>query len=283
MSARANVALPLVAIAAAYALGSWRLSRRASGSVTTTRIACAGAGLAAIALAVASPLDELAETLFVAHMVQHMLLIIVAAPLLLLADPFPIVLWALPARLRLAAARHLSRRSVAGRAWRAMTGMRATWLVYAAVLWLWHLPLAYEAALADRFVHDLEHVTFFAAAALFWWPVVHPAPRFRGPASHAARTAYLVLGAFQASALGLYLALAPAPLYRAYAIVARPEGFGVLEDQAWGGIVMWALGGLADMLAVLVLVYESFGGVDRPPGGAAGRDPVAASGRAGVS
>jgi cytochrome c oxidase assembly factor CtaG len=216
-------------------------------------------GFTALAVALLSPLDGIAETLFAAHMVQHMLLIMVAAPALLLADPFPVVLWALPHAWRLRAGRFITRGSVAGRLWRVATGMSLAWIAFAAVLWSWHLPSAYDAALAHRWLHDLEHLSFFFGAILFWWPIIHPAPRYRRPAPYPARVVYLVLGAFQTAALGLLITLSPLALYRSYA------GAGALEDQTRGGVVMWGFGGAIDMLAVLVLVYLTLGSRSTPP------------------
>lgn len=259
---RPEVLLPLLALIGLYAVGYARLSRRGPRSIGRRRPVFALVGLAALVLALVSPLDGLADMLFVAHMVQHMLLIMVAAPALLLADPFPIIVWALPAAARLRARRWINRASVLGRLWRGATAMRPAWIVYAAVLWAWHLPRAYDAALASRFLHDVEHLSFFVAALIFWWPVVHPAPRFRRAPPYPLRVVYLVLGAFQTAALGLWLTLAPAVLYRSYA--TRADGLGALEDQTWGGIVMWGLGGLIEMIAVLILVYRSLGGGQRP-------------------
>lgn len=268
-SLRPEIVLPLLVTAALYAVGWRRLSRRAPRAPARGRIALAGTGLLAVAAALVSPLDALADRLFVAHMGQHMLLMVVAAPALLLADPFPIVLWGLPAAARRRAGRWLRRASPWRRAWVAATTMPVTWLAYAAILWLWHLPRAYDAALSDRLLHDVEHAAFFIGAVLFWWPVVHPAPRFARAPSHAARIVYLVLAAFQTAALGLLLTAAPVVLYRAYAAARPPAGLSALDDQVWGGIVMWGLGGVIDMLAVLALLHRGLGA-----GGAA---PLAAA------
>ena len=254
-SLRPEVVLPLLALAGLYALGHSRLTRRARRSVAARRPVLMLAGLAALALALLSPLDGLADTLFVAHMVQHMLLIMVAAPALLLAEPFPIVVWALPAAARLRVRRFITRASALGRLWRTATAMPVAWIVFACLLWGWHVPRAYDAALSSRWLHDLEHATFFVGAIVFWSPVIHIAPRFRPAPPYALRVVYLVLAAFQTAALGLVLTLAPAVLYRSYA-----GGPGALEDQMWGGVVMWGLGGLIDMIAVLVLVHRSLGG-----------------------
>jgi len=118
------------------------------------------------------------------------------------------------------------------------------------------LPSAYDAALAHRWLHDLEHLSFFFGAILFWWPIIDPAPRYRRPAPYPARVVYLVLGAFQTAALGLLITLAPVALYRSYA------GSAALEDQARGGVVMWGFGGAIDMIAILVVLYVA---LDRQP------------------
>src|SRR4029077_19694016 len=139
---RPEIILPLLVLASLYALGWWRLFRRGrwspghdasaardSSSVRGRadrffrRPAFMLVGVTALVGALLSPLDALADRLFVAHMIQHMLLIVVAAPALLLADPFPLTVWALPHEWRLRIARHLTRRSIAGRAWRVATAM----------------------------------------------------------------------------------------------------------------------------------------------------------------
>ena len=106
-------------------------------------------------------------------MVQHLLLIAGAVPLLLLADPFAALCSALPAPVRLRAG-HLLRVGTPLRAlWRGLTAVSVAWLAHVAAVWLWHLPRAYDAAVADRVVHDVEHLTvFFGTAVLFWWPII---------------------------------------------------------------------------------------------------------------
>jgi cytochrome c oxidase assembly factor CtaG len=187
-------------------------------------------------------------------MVQHLLLIAGAAPLLLLADPFAALCWALPAPARLGAG-HLLRVGAPLRTlWRGLTAVSVAWLAHVAAVWLWHLPGAYDAAVADRVVHDAEHLVFFGTAVLFWWPIVQPAPRLRPPASDGIRVGYLVLAALQGALLGLLLAMSRETWYRAY-----PSA----EDQSLGGLVMWGVGGAVDMLAVLVLVGRYLGSQDR--------------------
>ena len=115
-----------------------------------------------------------------------------------------------------------------------------------------------RAALGDRLLHDLEHLVFFGSAILFWWPVVSPAPHFGRPVHPALRVVYLVTGALQGAALGLLLAASPVVLYPTYAAPREPGTLSPLEDQALGGVVMWAVGGAVDMLAVILLLYQVF-------------------------
>jgi putative membrane protein len=244
---RIEVALPLVAAGIVYLVGWARLTLRSPARCRgrlIARLGLAMAGLTAVAVALLG-MHEAAHEAFAAHMVQHLLLIAVGVPALLLADPLPAALWAFPAAVRRGARRVLARDTAVRRAWRAVTRMPVAWTLHGAALWLWHVPAAYDAALASGPLHDAEHLVFAATAALFWWPVIGPAPR--GTATPLGwRIVYLVLGAFQSAALGVFLLVAPRPLY----------AYGSLEDQVLGGLLMWGVGGAVDMAAVLLLVYR---------------------------
>jgi cytochrome c oxidase assembly factor CtaG len=259
---RPEVALPLAIAVVVYATGWARLALRSPLRLRPAalgRLALALTGLVVVAVALLG-LHGAAHERFLAHMVQHVLLMMVGVPLLLLADPLPAALWALPAGARSRLRGLLVRRSPARRAWAALTWMPVAWTLYAVVLWTWHLPAAYDAALASGWLHDLEHLTFALAAVVFWWPVIGPAPRSAAPPAAAARVVYLLLAAFSSSALGVLLAASPSPLY-AYPAVA--DGPSPLEDQAWGGIVMWAVGGAIDMAAILAVVARVIAGERR--------------------
>jgi putative membrane protein len=259
---RPEVALPLAIAVVVYAVGWARLARRTPARLrlaAMARLALALTGLVVIAVALLG-LHDAAHERFLAHMVQHVLLMMVGVPLLLLADPLSAALWALPAGTRATVRTLLVRRSPARRGWDTLTRMPVAWTLYAIVLWAWHLPAAYDAALALGWLHDLEHLTFALAALVFWWPVIAPAPRSTTPPTAVARVVYLVLAAFSSSALGVLLAASPAPLYAYQGVV---DGLSPLDDQVWGGIVMWAVGGAIDMAAVLAVVGRVMGGERR--------------------
>lgn len=252
-STRPEVVAPLLLAASAYAVGRWRLRRR-GGSVPGSRVASYAGGLLSLFVALSQPLDRAAHASFAAHMAQHLLLIVAAGPLLLLADPFPVLVWALPRRLRVAAGRLVRPGTPLRRLACGLTLMTVAWLAHVVTVWLWHLPGPYDAAVADRLVHDLEHLAFFGTAVLFWWPIVQPAPRLRARSTDGARVGYLVLAALQGGLLGLLLTLSPEAWYRSYANTA---------DQSLGGLVMWGVGGAVDMLAVLILMARYLVSQDR--------------------
>jgi cytochrome c oxidase assembly factor CtaG len=250
---RPEVALPLAIALVAYAVGWARLAVRSPARLRPAairRLSLALAGLVVITVALLG-LHGPAHERFLAHMVQHVLLMMIGVPLLLLANPLPAALWALPAGARGPVQSLLVRHSPARRTWDMLTRMPVAWTLHAVVLWTWHVPAAYDAALASDWLHDLEHLTFALAAVVFWWPVIGPAPRSAMPPTAVARVVYLVLAAFSSSALGVLLAASPAALY---AYGGAPGTIDPLEDQAWGGIVMWAVGGAIDMAAILGVV-----------------------------
>lgn len=252
LPARAEVLAALGALGVGYAVGWWRLRRRARAAAPAWRALAAGVALGAVALALAPPVDRAAHARFAGHMAQHLLLVTVAAPAWLLADPCPALLWGVPRGLRRALAALVAPGAAGRRLLRAMTALPPAWLLSSAVLWAWHVPAAYEAALAHRWLHDLQHLSLTAAAMLFWWPVIRPAPRVRPPAPGAFRVVYLLLGALANAGLGLAFVLLPRALYAPYARPLTPEQ--ALEDQVRGGLLMWGWSGVVDMLALLLLV-----------------------------
>jgi cytochrome c oxidase assembly factor CtaG len=232
----------LAVLAVGYARG-WVVLRHGGGR-RGRALAFAGA-LAALTVALVSPLDALGQALFSAHMAQHMVLILVAAPLLVLGVPgLPLAL-ALPPGWRRRLARWRARAVRAAR--RASTQPLAAWALHVGVLWAWHLPGPYQAALTSPAVHALEHASFLGSAWLFWLLVLGAPPRRTVVGGLA--TLYVLVTALPSAALGALLTFAPAPLYPDQALGAAAWGLDPLLDQQLAGLVMWVP---ADLLYVAV-------------------------------
>jgi putative membrane protein len=264
---RLTVAVPLLVAVVLFARGVWRLRTCRRPAIGAGRLVAAAVAFTALGIALSDAVHAAGHQLFTAHMAQHLLLVSVAAPALLLADPFAVTLWGLPERARRAIGRLLGRGRALRRGLTVATRMAVTWPVYVLVLWLWHLPGPYDAALRSGVLHDLEHALFLGAALLFWWPVLTPGPRLGGAPHPVARVAYLVLGAVQSAALGLLLSTRGEGLYPTYAATAPAWGLTPADDLAWGGVLMWSVGAAVDMAAVLyvvgnVLTARTF--LDRP-------------------
>lgn len=237
--------LMVIATGTAYALGRDRWNRCAGRPVVGSTVgAFFFAGLLTIVVALASPLDVAADSSLSAHMIQHVLLLSVAGPLLAFGMPLPTLLWALPAALR--------RRGVAivRRLQRAHYRRFAMWLttalfVEALVMWCWHLPVVYQAALRNSAVHGAEHASFLLASTAAWWSVTTVRRSLRGAAAVAA-----LLGSVPGMALGLAMVLAPHPWYPIYVTGSVPAA---LANQQLAGVIMWAFGGMAAVIAGVAL------------------------------
>jgi cytochrome c oxidase assembly factor CtaG len=213
------------------------------------------AGLVTIVVALDSPLDGAADTLFWAHMLQHVLLLTVAPPLILLGKPWPRMWRALPLRQRTKLGRALVR-SPAAAPLRALTRPWPAWLLFNATVVLWHLPAAYNATLTNNAVHQLEHAMFFFTGLLFWARVIDPGP-LRPRMLWPARIAYCVGAMIVGWVLAIALVLDPHPLYAHYALLAaRPGGISALTDQQLAGGMMWVPGSISYTIAILFCLYR---------------------------
>jgi putative membrane protein len=244
--------------------GSGRGVRRCAGSgrgVRRWQLASFTTGLVALLIALASPLDTLAASALWAHMGQHVLLMLVASPLLVAGAPLLPLLAALPE----------APRKVLGRTWRCTSPLRlpvVAWLLHAAALWTWHIPSLYQAALRSEVVHIAEHASFGGTAALYWWTVLRPRGATRQ--GYALGVLSLFSMALQSGALGALMAFAQTPWYPSYAGGAAAWSMTPLEDQQLAALIMWIPGGFVYLIAALVLLGLSLR-VDgqvaaRPPG-----------------
>lgn len=253
-SAPAWLALGLLVLGAVYLRGFARLWRAGHPRLALPRALAFAAGVAALLAALVSPLDALADRLLLAHMGQHVLLMMVAPPLLWLGLPLAPLLRGLPRVLERPVARLLSRRPV--RRLGLFAGHPVTaWLAFVATTWLWHTPALYELALRSEAWHAVEHACFVLAALLFWWPVIQPWPSHpRWP--RWAMLPYLALADLQNTALSALLTFSGRVLYPSYAALPRPFELSPLQDQAAAGVLMWVPGSLAFLLPLGWIVAE---------------------------
>ena len=242
------------------AFGAWRYARglralwRRSGHgrvVTAWRAAAYYAGLFALFLALISPVDAIGEALFSVHMTQHLLLIMVAAPLIVLGDPVTVTLWAFPVRWRRRIGLAFRQTGWLRAAWGALTIAPIAWSIHVVTLWLWHAPIFYEMALRSETVHEFEHATFFVTALLFWWLLFAPHGR---RLSIGAKVAYLFAAMLQGTILGAVITFARHPWYVSYFGTTKAWGLTPLEDQQLAGLIMWIPAGLIYLAALLPLL-----------------------------
>ncbi len=256
-------ALPWIMLAisgTAYVVGAMRLRRQAGDrGLRRWEIAAFAAGWLTIVFAQVSPLAFLSEQLFSAHMSQHELLMLVAAPLMVLGRPMYVMLWAFGAneRLQIASA---TRAPAVSRTWRFITMPLFVWTLHAASLWLWHLPALYEAAVANQNIHLVQHAFFLGSAALFWWTVVNGR---HGRAAYGAAVVYVFTTMLHSGVLGAMVALAPGVWYPSYAVTAPAWGLTGLEDQQLAGLIMWVPFGIVFLVIGLALFAAWLGESDR--------------------
>ncbi len=230
------------------------------------RLAAYVAGLTVLAVALLSPIDALGDFLFFMHMIEHLLLIMWAAPLLVLANPLPFLLWGLPGGRRVGVAL-FSRHSFIRKALQALTPRGIVLLLFVVVLWGWHDPIAYNAALRIGWLHDIEHFLFFATGLLFWWIVIGAAPRLHRPTTPLFRVAYVMAAAAGNMIPGVVISLASAPLYAHYLSMPRVAGISAMQDQIIGGMLMWVPGTMIFLITAVLLVLRNLEHLDARPGG----------------
>ena len=249
------VILSLVVAASGYALGLRRLPKERRGHIFGPwRVASFFAGMLILVAALLSPLSSLDDQLFSAHMAQHLLLMLVAPPLLVYSRPVMAWMCALPGGARRAVAGVWSRRRSLQRGVGLLMNPLSVWMLASATLWFWHLPGPYRWAAEHEGVHVLEHFLLFATSLMFWSVVIEP----YGRRHSAYGLCLLFVAAFsvQMGMLGAILTFASRPLYSDPA-APLPWGFSPLEDQQLAGVVMWVPVGLVHLstMAILFLAW----------------------------
>jgi cytochrome c oxidase assembly factor CtaG len=219
------------------------------------------AGLLTLFLALASPLDVLADLLLQVHMIQHLVLMMVVPPLIWLGAPVLPLLRGLPRSVLQQGLGPFLAWPVLQRLGHFLAHPVVCWLAFAVSTIAWHLPGLYERALRSLSWHEAQHVCFLSTALLFWWPVIQPWPS-RPQWPRWALIPYLLLADIQNTALSAFLIFSERVLYPTYATVPRLWGISVLDDQAAAGAIMWVPGSLAFLVPVGLLVVQL---LDSPP------------------
>ena len=227
------------------------------------------AGLLVIGLALLSPFDVLVQQLFFMHMIQHLLLIMLAPPLLLLPNPMPFLLWGLPASLRIGVGGMLNsvlnKESAIGRVLRPITSPFVVWFLFIGTIIGWHDPEMYNAALTSELVHDLEHLTMFAVGMLYWWTVTGAGPRLHKNLGRIGKIAFIIAAIPPNAILGAVLAFSQQPIYSFYNDMPRLWGISALDDQRISGIIMWIPGSMMQFMAALAIIFMILSGEGRKP------------------
>ena len=239
------------ALAGAYAVG-WRRARRAAGArgADPWRAVAFAAGVLILAAALVSPLDRLGEQIFAMHMVQHVLLLDLV-PILLIAALTKVLLRPVTPRV------HRLEQAVG---FVAHPGFAIA--AYVALMWLWHVPALYDAALESAAVHVLEHVTFLSVGALYWWHLLSPL-RSRLRFGGLAPVAYMAVTKVLVGLLGIVLTFAPDALYDFYADGPRHWGLTAEDDQALAGAIMALEQAIVMGIALAYLFVRALGESER--------------------
>lgn len=255
------VNLVLILTVLVYAGGWLRFHRVFPSVISGWRLAAFLSGVFSLWFAIGSPLEAFDDLSLSVHMVQHLILMAVAPPLILLGAPLLPLLRGLPGWIVRNAVGPVLCWSPLQALARFLTHPARCWLLATVALIAWHIPAAFELALRSDFWHDIEHACFFTTSLLFWWPVVRPFPSdARWP--RWSIPLYLFLGTLPCGALGAFLVFCERVLYESYA--SSPQLFSVssLEDQIIAGALMWIFGTIVYLVPAVIITIQLLSPVD---------------------
>ncbi len=244
--------LLIFAVAVTYGFGVFSLWDRLGWGhgLPVWKAACFFAGTAILGLSLAGPMDALADRSFAAHMVQHMLLMKVIPPLLLLGEISPVFLRLIGGDAAHRLASSWSRSRLVRLLWPRLTSPWVAWSFFTLTLWGWHVPALYQSALSNEWLHALEHLMFLGSSLLFWWYILQP--RADRAVRYGAILLYLFTTLLHESALGALLTFSSVNWYTLYSL-PDPWHLSPLADQQVAGMIMWLPGGI--LFAILMEVY----------------------------
>ena len=240
---------------AVYSRGLLHLwQRRGVGQVVSVWHAAAFlGGILGLFVALVSPLDALSEALFSAHMIQHILIIFVASPLIIVSRPLPTLLRGLPNALRRFVHR-IEQKMRVNSGWKFLTHPLVVWIIHTSAWWLWHLPVLYEAALTSEPIHVMEHSSFLGTSLLYWWYIFQAVDAQAG--HYGVRILSLFTMSLQGGLLGALITFSRTPWYRIYSASVESWGISLLEDQQLAGILMWIPAGFVYLIVILFVMMR---------------------------
>lgn len=253
---RIEIIAVLLTFGTLYTRGWLKLRQKKAKIATRWRLISYYAGLIFIAIALMSFFDVYQYYLFFIHMSQHLLLMMVAPPLLWLASPMPVIIWAFPREFRFWLGQFFQQKAKLRGYLRAVSSPVVVWFIYTANLWGWHDPNAYDAAILNDLIHDIEHITFFLSAMLLWWHITNGAPKIHGKRNMILRLFLVAASYFQNLALGVGITMWGKLIFAHYATVPRYWGIDPETDQMIGGLLMWLPNGMMYGVIILFMIWQ---------------------------
>jgi len=246
-----SILIPIALTALIYSWGMRNVWQRAGAGhgINKRHYSSFLGALLALFVAFVSPLDALSDVLFSAHMVQHLILILVAAPLLVMSD-FPLAfLWALPRYWAQRLGHRLKQSQTLSRTWQVLSSPVFAWLLFAIAFWVWHASTLYEAALQNEAIHTLEHLGYLITAMLFWWVLLKPTRQKH--LHYGMAIPYLFTTILHSGILGALMTFTSRPWYPYYVSLVTLWGITPLQDQQLAGLIMWLPGGFVFTLLTI--------------------------------
>lgn len=256
-----GVVIPVVLTIVIYVTGIIRSRRRNADSpaIRNWQVASFVFGWLALVLALDSPLHKLGSVLFSAHMTQHEVLMVIAAPLLAMGQPLVAFLFAMPERIRRPVAGWFREPGFA-KTWSILSGPLMVWALHGVTLWAWHIPFLYEATLHSELIHALQHATFLGTALLFWWTLVRGT---YGRFGYGVAFLYVFTTALHTSILGALLTFSGELWYPIYSARTKLWSMTPIEDQQLGGLIMWIPSGVVFIVIGIALFAAWIGESER--------------------
>ncbi|MGB6546414.1 MAG: cytochrome c oxidase assembly protein [Candidatus Acidiferrales bacterium] len=250
-----GISVTVAVVAAIYARGWFAIRATRPKYFTGWRLTSFLLGMLVLWLSIGSPIDAFADVLLSAHMVQHLLLMSVVPPLIVLGAPIVPLLRGLPRWTVKSVLRPFFVWTLLRRVERFLIAPIVAWLAMNLVFVIWHVPAAYDYALLHENWHNFEHICFLASSLMFWWVIIHPWPS-HGRSSSWMMVLYLMSADIVNTALAAFLAFCDKPAYSFYVTGPNPFHVSALSDQVLGAVIMWVLGSFVFLVPAILITFQ---------------------------